>query len=67
MNKITYFFKHFYPEMKAEMKKVTFPSRDEVQSTTWVVIITSVIFAVFLWASDEVIVRLYNALHRVLA
>ncbi|HKI85110.1 MAG TPA: preprotein translocase subunit SecE [Thermoanaerobaculia bacterium] len=56
----------FLTEVRAEMKKVTFPSRQEVMSMTVVVIITSVIFAVFLWLSDIVILKAYQGLFKVL-
>ena len=55
MKWLRYFFSEFIPEVIAEMKKVTFPSRDEVMGTTVVVIITSFIFALFLGAADFVI------------
>ncbi|MGE0640318.1 MAG: preprotein translocase subunit SecE [Thermoanaerobaculia bacterium] len=50
----------FFGEVKAEMKKVSFPSRDEVVGTTVVVLITSVIFALYLWIADMVIVQLFK-------
>jgi preprotein translocase subunit SecE len=50
----------FFSEVKAEMKKVSFPSRDEVIGTTVVVLVTSVIFAVYLWLADLVIVQLFK-------
>jgi preprotein translocase subunit SecE len=50
----------FLSEVRAEMKKVTYPSRDEVVSTSIVVVIASVIFGIFLWVSDMVIVKLYE-------
>ncbi len=53
----------FLGEVRAEMKKVTFPSREEVVGTTGVVLITSVIFAIFLWMADVVIQRLYTGLN----
>ncbi len=52
----------FLGEVRTEMKKVTFPSREEVVGTTGVVLITSVIFAIFLWIADLVIQRLYHGL-----
>ena len=55
----------FLGEVRTEMKKVTFPSREEVVGTTGVVLITSVIFAIFLWIADVVILRLYNGLNTV--
>ena len=50
----------FLGEVKAEMKKVSFPSRDEVVGTTIVVLVTSVVFAVYLWVADMVIVQLFK-------
>ena len=50
----------FFGEVKVEMKKVSFPSRDEVVGTTVVVLVTSVIFAVYLWLADLVIVQLFK-------
>ena len=53
--------KDFLAETRLEMRKVSFPSRDEVVATTVVVLITSTVFAVFLWISDIVIQRGYIA------
>ena len=50
----------FFGEVKAEMKKVSFPSREEVVGTTIVVLVTSVIFAIYLWLADMVIVQLFK-------
>jgi preprotein translocase subunit SecE len=58
--------KAFLSETRSELKKVTFPPRDEVISTTIVVIITSVIFAFYLWMADIVIIKLYEGMIRVL-
>ncbi len=52
--------REFYKEVKAEWKKVTFPSRDEVISTTIVVLIASVIMAIYLWVADLLILRAYQ-------
>jgi preprotein translocase subunit SecE len=60
MNRLRAFFTEFLPEVVAEMRKVTFPSRQEVVGTTGVVLVTSVIFAVFLWAVDLIILRGYE-------
>jgi preprotein translocase subunit SecE len=43
-----------YKDVLAEMKKVTWPSRNEVVSTTVVVIVATVVFAVYLWGCDVV-------------
>ncbi len=52
--------REFYREVKAEWKKVTFPSRDEVVSTTIVVLIASFIMAIYLWVADLLILRAYQ-------
>ncbi len=57
--------REFVAETRSEMKKVSFPGRDEVSSTTIIVIVTSFIFAVFLWAADFVILHAYDWIIRV--
>ena len=44
--------KSFLTEVRAELKKVTWPSKDEVYSTTIIVVVTTVFFGFFLWALD---------------
>ena len=63
LEKVRNFFSsipRFLGEVKAEMKKVSFPTRDEVVGTTIVVLVTSVVFAVYLWVADMVIVQLFK-------
>ncbi len=55
--------KEFLAEVRAEMRKVTFPARDEVVATTIVVLITSLVFAVYLFVADRLIVWGYQG-HR---
>jgi preprotein translocase subunit SecE len=43
----------FLREAKEELKKVTWPDRDEVTSFTMVVVVTVVIVAMFLWLVDS--------------
>jgi preprotein translocase subunit SecE len=45
-------FSNFLKETKAELKKVTWPSRNEVTSTTIVVIIATVFFGFYLFFMD---------------
>ena len=52
----------FLGEVRTELKKVSFPSRDEVVGTTLVVIVTSFIFAVYLFLADEIIVWGYKGI-----
>ena len=49
--------KTFFVEVRSELKKVTWPSRQEVYSTTIVVIFTSVLFGFYLWGLDLVFSR----------
>ena len=45
-------FIQFLKDVKAELKKVTWPSKKEVVSTTIVVIIATIFFGFFLYAMD---------------
>jgi preprotein translocase subunit SecE len=45
--------KSFLSDVRNEMRKVTFPSRKEVQATTLVVIITVIIFGVYFFVIDQ--------------
>ncbi len=38
----------------SEMKKVTWPNRNEVVGTTVVVLVATVVFAVYLWGCDVI-------------
>jgi preprotein translocase subunit SecE len=42
----------FLSEVRAELKKVTWPARTEVYTTTVVVIITTIFFGFYLYAVD---------------
>ncbi len=44
--------KTFLSEVNSEIRKANFPAKDELVSTTVVVLVTSVIFATFLWVAD---------------
>ena len=52
----------FFREVKIEMSKVSFPSKDEVVGTTMVVLAASVVFAFYLWIADLVIVQLFKVI-----
>jgi preprotein translocase subunit SecE len=55
--------KVFYSDVRTEMKKVTSPSRKEVQGTTTVVIITVFLFGLYFWLVD---LAISNSLERML-
>jgi preprotein translocase subunit SecE len=47
-------FINFLKDTKAELKKVTWPSRNEVTSTTIVVVIATVFFGFYLFFMDVI-------------
>ena len=59
--------KSFYNDVRTEMKKVTTPSRKEVQGTTTVVLITVFVFAGYFWIIDSIIGKSLDKLLRTLA
>jgi preprotein translocase subunit SecE len=50
----------FMSEVRSELKKVTWPGRTEVYSTTLVVIATSIFFGFYLWGLDVVFSRVLS-------
>jgi preprotein translocase subunit SecE len=52
----------FLREVRSEMRKVIWPSRTEVQSTTIVVLVTVFIFAAYFWLVDNIIGRAIEAM-----
>jgi preprotein translocase subunit SecE len=49
--------KVFYNDVRTEMRKVTTPSRKDVQATTTVVLIAVFLFGLYFWVIDNVIGR----------
>jgi len=47
----------FFRDTALEMKKVTWPTKNEVVGTTTVVIVSTIVFALFLWGCDELFGR----------
>ena len=45
----------FLKDVRSEMRKVIWPSRTDVQTTTTVVLITVFIFAAYFWLVDNII------------
>jgi preprotein translocase subunit SecE len=54
----------FLKDVRSEMRKVIWPSKADVQSTTAVVLVTVFIFAAYFWLVDNVIGRAIEALLR---
>jgi len=57
----------FLREVRAEIKKVTWPKRKEVYGTTVVVIVTCIIFGFFLWTVDVVMSQVLTWLYAMLS
>jgi preprotein translocase subunit SecE len=58
--------KQFYRDVKLEMKKVSWPTRQEVYSTTFVVLIAVFFFGFFLWGVDNLISLAFDGLNSIL-
>ena len=56
--------KAFYNDVRTEMRKVTAPSRKEVQSTTTVVLVAVFLFGLYFFIVDNVIGRGVDLLFR---
>jgi len=52
----------FLKDVRSEMRKVIWPSRTNVQTTTTVVLVTVFIFAAYFWLVDNIIGRAIEAL-----
>ena len=50
----------FLTEVRAELKRTSWPSGKEVRGTTTVVIVTVFIFALFLWIVDALLFRMVS-------
>ena len=65
MEKVTNFAKdtaQFFREVKVELKKVTFPTRQETVSHTMVVLVITVIIGAYLGFSDWALARIVKLL-----
>jgi len=54
----------FVRDVRLEMKKVTWPSRSEVLSTTVVVMIAVVFFAAYLWGVDNLLELFFHQIEQ---
>ena len=53
----------FLNEVRQEMAKVSWPSRTELRGSTIIVIVVSMIFAVFIYAVDQVLSNILNIIY----
>jgi len=56
--------REFWRDTSSEMKKVTWPNRQEVVGTTVVVIAATLVFAVYLWGCDIVFYKAIDFLFK---
>lgn len=52
----------YFRDVKAEMKKVTWPSRKEVMSSTLIVVVSVIIFAVVIGLFDAAVVGVLKSI-----
>ncbi len=57
-------FRVFIQEVRLELGKVSWPTRTELLSSTWVVLVSTVLFAVLIGAFDVVCTTVVQALLR---
>ncbi len=61
MNKIVRIFNNtitFLTEVKAELKNVTWPNKEETVGSTWVVLIAVVLIGTFIWIVDIILQKM---------
>ena len=54
--------KNYIDEVRDEMAKVSWPTWHEVKSSTWVVILLSVILAIFCFGIDQILSNVVKAI-----
>ena len=59
--------RRFLSEVRNEMSRVTWPSRKEVYATTFVVILTSIFFGVYLYGVDVLFSAIISWIFRAFA
>jgi len=55
--------KEFIEDVQKEMKKVSWPEREQLINSTFVVVVISAIFTLFIFAADWVISSVINLLY----
>jgi len=53
----------FFLEVRQEMAKVSWPTRDELKGTTIIVIVITILLSVFIWLADKVLEGLLNIIY----
>lgn len=54
--------KDLYFDILKEMKKVTWPTKEELKESTTIVIVVCALFAVFTWTIDMIITQIFKGI-----
>jgi len=54
--------KHFFNETRVEMRKVTWPTRDELKESTKIVIVATFVVTLFIGIIDQILTLLVRRL-----
>ena len=54
--------KHFFSETRVEMRKVTWPTRDELKESTKIVIVATFVVTVFIGIIDQILTLIVRRL-----
>ena len=54
--------KHFFSETRVEMRKVTWPTRDELKESTKIVIVATFVVAMFIGIIDQILTLIVRRL-----
>ena len=46
-------FRDYFSEVRAEMKRVTWPGKQEIYGTTLMVVLTTFLFGFYFWITDR--------------
>ena len=55
--------REYFSDVRAEMKRVTWPSKQEIYGTTVMVVLTTFLFGIYFWICDE---AFSNAISKIL-
>ena len=53
----------FFRDVRQEMSKVSWPTRNELKGSTLIVIVLSLLFAGFIFIADQLLSRIVNLLY----
>jgi len=54
----------YFAQVRVEMKRVTWPSKQEIYGTTLMVVLTTFLFGIYFWVVDQGFSRVLSAVLR---